>query len=462
MISKMEWILFAILIFNVAFTSDEKTKINEEPNQELMLKNIYTKEEEKLKVPEECMVCYDYFPVLFQFPCGHEICAVCAESIYKLCDDRKIKCPKCRAPFPSCMAEIQKMIKIYTIHLTPDNSLEKLQIAFPLICSVANLTTVTKFIKMGIDINAQGFLGFFPIHLALQKDVLKYLLGNGTNVSQRKTDGLTPLYMRCLEESLPIVQYLIYKGANVDQPDNDGNTPLHVSSQTGHLLMIKCLVKNGANVNQHNNHDVAPLMLSCQEGHLQVVKYLVENGANVNQPDNNGFTPLHMSSQNWHLPVVKYLVENGANVNQSDNKGFTPLYVSSENGFLSVVKYLVENGANVNQSNEKGFTSLYISSQEGHLPVVKYLVEKLLENGTNVNPVYNHDGVTPLAIAILQNHTEVAKFLLKKNANIKSTKLFFKKNNFSDEIDILDIFCKEEKIGESNHQAKDDNKCFNQ
>jgi len=66
------------------------------------------------------------------------------------------------------------------------------------------------------------------------------------------------------------------------------------------------------------------------------------------------------------------------------------------------------------------------------------VVEYLIKHAADVNQAINA-GTTPLAIAIYYNQIDVAKLLLKKNANVETTKLFFKNNQFSELINVLDL-----------------------
>jgi len=384
---------------NTDLTKEYEIKNNGKTNQKLIaqiLTNIYTKAEEKLKVEDQCMVCYENFPVSFKFPCGHELCAVCVQSIINI--DGNKNCPYCRAPLANIAIEWADMIKINPNYLTPDISLEKLQIAFPLICSASNCTTVTKCVKMGMKINTKGFAGFFPIHLVSEMEVLKYLVKNGANVNQRLFDG----------------------------ERFDANTPLFISSEQGNLPVVQYLVERGAKLN--NGDGFAPLDASCEKGHLPVVKYLVEKGAKVNQSDNDGFTPLLMSSQEGHLPVVEYLVKKGAKLNQTNNHGVTPLYMSCHQGHLPVVKYLVEQGANVNQPANDGDTPLAIAISTNQIEITKFLLKKNA------------------------NITATIRYLKKKNNGSKYIEILDK---FWKEIEA-------EQIRESNYKAKNAHNCLNQ
>ena len=214
-------------------------------------------------------------------PCarGHEFCAACVDRILKVGDNRN--CPKCRAPFPKFVSEWLSMIKIYPTYLTKDIPLEKLQIAFPLICCVAKLSIVTKCVKMGIDINTEGFQEFFPVQIASQTDVLKYLVEHGADVNQPDNDGFTPLLMGSQNGHLPVVQYLVENGADVNQTRNDGVTPLYISSQKGHVLVVQYLVENGADVNQNTNNGATPLAIAIYSNHTEVAKFLLNKNANI-------------------------------------------------------------------------------------------------------------------------------------------------------------------------------------
>jgi len=260
------------------------------------------------------MVCYETFPAAsVQLPCGHELCALCTQSILQVCANKK--CPKCQGPLPLDLIELQTMIiNMYPIYLTPNISIEKLQHAFPLICSVASLKTVTKCIDLGIDVNKKGFFGYFPIHLASQTNVLKYLIDKGADVNQLGENGVTPLCISSTKGDLPSVKYLIENGAGVNQAGFEGGTPLYMSSQEGHLPVLKYLIDRGANVNKTSHRGATPLIISSERSNLPIVQYLVESGADLNLADNEGVTPLAVAIDWNQLEVAKFLIKNNANI----------------------------------------------------------------------------------------------------------------------------------------------------
>jgi len=66
----------------------------------------------------------------------------------------------------------------------------------------------------------------------------------------------------------------------------------------------------------------------------------------------------------------------------------------------------------------------------------------LIEHEADVNQV-NLNGASPLFIAIYKNQREVAKFLLRQNANIESVKVLFRAHGKFKLLEILEKLCKE-------------------
>ena len=130
----------------------------------------------------------------------------------------------------------------------------------------------------------------------------------------------------------------------------------------------------------------------------------------------DGETPLHVAAVKNALSVAEYLVGQGADVNAKNSNGGTPLYEAASWDSLSVVEYLVGQGADVNAKTDSGYTVLH-SVARGSLSVVEYLVERGADvNATTVaqrklNSRTYPAGLTPLDMARIRGHNEIAEFL---------------------------------------------------
>lgn len=94
----------------------------------------------------------------------------------------------------------------------------------------------------------------------------------------------------------------------------------------------------------------------------------------------------------------------------------TPLMMACQQGHVDVVKYLIEHArADVNARDTLGVTPLGFAASAGQTEVVKFLLSKRAIM-INIQEYYN--GMTPLVMAVLNNHTETARLLTDRHANI--------------------------------------------
>jgi hypothetical protein len=181
----------------------------------------------------------------------------------------------------------------------------------------------------------------------------------------------------------------------------------------GHMDVVAWLIATGADVNYTRPvKGTTAVYVAAQHGHLDVVGWLLAApGVDVNLARNTGATPIYIAAQNGHLDVVVRLITApGADADKAlTGPGFTPLMIAASHGHTDVVGRLTAApGVDVNKARtDTGCTALYIAAQKGHLHVVERL---LAEPGLNVNQA-RWDGATPLSIAILEGHQDVAQML---------------------------------------------------
>jgi ankyrin repeat protein len=93
----------------------------------------------------------------------------------------------------------------------------------------------------------------------------------------------------------------------------------------------------------------------------------------------------------------------------------TPLIYASVNGDFHMVKMLLKHGASPNIQDELGNTALHANSLETGRPNV---TEILIHYGGDPT-ITNHEGKTPLNIAIEDNNSKLIDLIRSFNVNLK-------------------------------------------
>ena len=88
------------------------------------------------------------------------------------------------------------------------------------------------------------------------------------------------------------------------------------------------------------------------------------------------------------------------------------LIKASHDGDTFAVKELLNSGHDPNAGNNNNVTALFMAAQNGHTETAKLLIER----GANVNSTFLDDGETPLISASKSNHKEIVSILLDNGA----------------------------------------------
>jgi ankyrin repeat protein len=187
-------------------------------------------------------------------------------------------------------------------------------------------------------------------------------------------------------------------------------------------------------VNVTNEFGSTPIAEAANLGDARLVKMLLDAGAEPEGANQDGRTALMRAVKRAELPVVEMLVNAGANVNaveKSHNQ--TPLMwaAAAPNNAGAMVKVLLSKGADVKPralysdwpsqiTSEPraqyrpvgGLTALLYAARDGCYDCV----EELIAAGADVN-VPTPEGVTPLMLALDNEHNDVGKLLLNRGAN---------------------------------------------
>jgi ankyrin len=259
-----------------------------------------------------------------------------------------------------------------------------------------------------------------------ERDMVRALIQQKVDVNSTQPDGTTALHWVVQHDDLETAQLLIRAGAKANTPTRYGVTPLYLACVTGNAAMIDALLKAGADPKSANPGGETALMTASRTGKLDAVKLLLDRGADANAKEKvRGQTALMWAVLENHPDVVKLLVARGADINAQsalvvpDGTTGTPGAQTSANiGATGPGVYR----ARAVPSPSGMMTGLLYAARDGNLEMTRVLVDLKADID---KPAAN--GTTALIDAIVNNHIELAMYLLEKGANPNAADNFYKR-----------------------------------
>ena len=254
---------------------------------------------------------------------------------------------------------------------------------------------------------------------------VKAMLKNGGDVNAAHGDGMTALHWAASRGDAGLAQMLISAGANVRATTRLGGiTALHMASQGGHASVVAALIAAGADANTTTSTGATAVMLAARAGGTEAVTRLVETGADINVKEKAfGQTALMIAAGLDRADVVSLLLARGADWKTAsavaDLKSLTsmmddgtgrPQQQQPGGGIAGVTR-----GYRYNEliGTQGGLTALHFAARQGAAAAARALVD----GGADVNLVSPGDRATPLLVALINGHFDLAAMLVAKGAN---------------------------------------------
>ncbi|XP_052873506.1 uncharacterized protein LOC128278819 [Anopheles cruzii] len=190
------------------------------------------------------------------------------------------------------------------------------------------------------------------------------------------------------------------------------------------------------------------------EGNLEETKRILQLDAYRRRRDRmmcRGWPVIFYVCLHAHRAILEYLFsEEKVDVNQAYNME-TALMKACQSSkptdqVYPIVRLLLEAGAHIEVMDQYGSTPLMFACQRGHLPVVEEIV------GESPLTTVDRDGNTALFLAVMNNHCEIVKVLLRAGVdfNIVNRKKYTPRQYavFENNMEILALFPAEEEIYE--------------
>jgi ankyrin repeat protein len=258
---------------------------------------------------------------------------------------------------------------------------------------------------------------------AQQRDTqrMRALIQQKADINAVQPDGMTALHWAARNDDLETVNLLLKAGARIDAATRYGVTPFYLACANGNASMIDALLRAGANANAANPGGETALMTAARTGKADAVKLLLDRGATVDARESvRGQTALMWAVLENHPEAVRLLLARGADINAQTRinipDGMEASIVRAD-GTRAPSANIGAAGPGVYRaraipSPSGAMTPLMFAAREGHTETARLLVDARAKLD-----MQSANGTTALSIAIINNHIELARYLLKQGAN---------------------------------------------
>jgi uncharacterized protein len=256
-------------------------------------------------------------------------------------------------------------------------------------------------------------------------NAVRTMLKDGGDVNAAHGDGMTALHWAASRGDAAMTQMLLTAGANFRATTRLGGiTALHLASQGGHATVVAALIAAGADANAATTTGATALMLAARAGSTDTLTRLVETGADVNAKEKGfGQTALMIAAGLDRADAVKLLLSKGADwkvaSSVADLKTLTaPIEEGGPRGNNAPAAAAVPGVTRPYRYNELigtqgGLTALHFAARQGSAMAARALVE----GGADVNVLSPGDKATPLLVAVINGHFDLAAMLIETGAD---------------------------------------------
>jgi ankyrin repeat protein len=264
---------------------------------------------------------------------------------------------------------------------------------------------------IGADIHAAVLEGNVEQMTRLLKGKNRILIN-----AQFGTDTLLTFAAKLGNYSMVVA--LLDMGAEVN-PAFYGTTPLRAAILGGHSIVALALLARGAHANDIDEFYTTNLMLAVGQGDQALVSALLDGGATVDEVDVFDNTAFSIAVKNRHEHIATQLLYH----TRGGGSEWTPLMRAAQAGRVELVNSLLASTERENvdviveSTVSGGWTALMLSAYYGRLGSVR----ALLDTGrADINKANGKEG-SALLFAIVQDHGEVIRLLVRRKVFLNST-----------------------------------------
>jgi hypothetical protein len=120
--------------------------------------------------------------------------------------------------------------------------------------------------------------------------------------------GRSPLTYACRSGCFNVVRYLIGKGTNPLHVDRGKKTLLHHATLQAEVALIDLLLSYGIAIDASDSNEKPALHYACELGNSTVAEHLISRGADINAQDIIKYTPVKLACGKNHPAVMQLLL----------------------------------------------------------------------------------------------------------------------------------------------------------
>ncbi len=306
--------------------------------------------------------------------------------------------------------------------------------------SLAGVVLCAMWLSGAAGAQGQALVADAAMHKA--QTAVRALLKDGADVNDAQGDGMTALHWAASNGDLELTRMLLYAGANVRATTRlNAYTALFLASREGHAPIVQALLEAGADARAVSSSGSTPLMLAAASGNVEAVGLLLDAGADLQRKEEaRGQTALMFAAAYNRVESVRLLASRGADLGvtskvvdlyeltredetrsgagagggraggQGQGAAARPAAAASRPRMPGV-----DRGYNYIEliAYQGGMTALHFTAREGHMASARALVEA----GADVNRPREGDQTTPLLMATINGHFDLAKYFLDQGAD---------------------------------------------
>ena len=284
---------------------------------------------------------------------------------------------------------------------------------------------------------------------------VRALLQQRADVNAAQGDGMTALHWAAERGDAELARVLLESGANPGAGTRIGrHTALHVAAKGGHAQVVRLLVDAKANVSAETTTGAVPLHFAAASGSGETVAILLSAGADVNAREPEwGQTPLMFAAALGRTEVVTVLLARGADVratakvvdisarnrqdaSESRERNARVAEIQKQRAAANApartpgsppAARAARGRADADSGGEPeplgyadlvgmhgGLTALLLAAREG----LTDTVFALLDGGADIKQVSAGDRTSPLLMATINGHFDLARRLLARGADV--------------------------------------------